>query len=245
MKWRDKKCLINIRLIADSRVPKTRCFVVCGSCQHALPDPFCITPGACGNFLLLLAGSCTVCASVVSVAQGRQQVCPGCCLVWGRGCRAAGRGGKEKRDEWVSEWLPGDGVAAFRAVPVSSQRASVCCLLGPCAGDEGQTAPSLLPLQDCRGNFNPQHSGMPRPWGYWNGALDSSPSYTQLYAKEREQRETPTLTPQIVLTLLLPFQLGAGPQWFRELLCTVFAGLPSPFPCLSGFQFAVSRQSPA
>lgn len=97
---------INIRLIAESPLPKPRCFAVRGPCQHALTDPFLITSGVCGNFLLLLAGSCTVCSFVVSVAQGRQQVWPSCYLVWGRGCRAAGSGQKEKRDdEWVSECL--------------------------------------------------------------------------------------------------------------------------------------------
>lgn len=97
---------INIRLIAESPLPNTRCFAVRGPCQHALTDPFLFTSGVCGNFLLLLAGSCTVCSSVVSVAWRRQQVWPSCYLVWGRGCRAAGSGQKEKRDhEWVSECL--------------------------------------------------------------------------------------------------------------------------------------------
>lgn len=128
--WRDTKYLINIKRTAESRLPKARCSAIPGPCQHALPDPFLVTPGACGNFLLPLVGS-TACASVVLVALGRQQVWPHCCLIWGRGCRPAGSRQKEKWDEeWASSWRWSRGFLGS-ANPGSSQRASVQCLLGP------------------------------------------------------------------------------------------------------------------
>lgn len=71
--------------------------------------------------------------------------------------------------------------------------------------------------------------------------LDSSPSYTQLNAKEIMKGTNPdTINPSHFLAPICPVAVS---QSFRALLCSVFAGLPSHLPCPSSFQLAVSRKS--
>uniref|UniRef100_A0A8B9B919 Uncharacterized protein n=1 Tax=Anser brachyrhynchus TaxID=132585 RepID=A0A8B9B919_9AVES len=80
--------------------PEIGCFVVHSPCRHALPDPVPVTPGACGNFLLLRgsAGGDLYCLRQcgfggMGEAAGQQQPGP---VLFGLRERLQGKGDEER-----------------------------------------------------------------------------------------------------------------------------------------------------